>query len=184
MVESTSTTSSSSGSVLNVPTAQLGGKKKNGHKATCGCPICINMKHSKRGGNYDEEEEEKQETANETANEETSSQSAGRKKRGNGHKPNCGCPICKNMRKKRGGQEPDIENQMGDIEQGMDKGSNAISPEPASDADYSDLDAAERGEAGPGIKAGGTRRRKKRGTRKSRKNRRKTRRHKKRSNRR
>lgn len=33
----------------------------------------------------------------------------GRKKRGNGHKMNCGCPICKNMRKskKRGGYNID-----------------------------------------------------------------------------
>jgi len=35
--------------------------------------------------------------------------SGGRKKRGNGHKMNCGCPICKNMRKskKRGGADED-----------------------------------------------------------------------------
>lgn len=33
----------------------------------------------------------------------------GRKKRGNGHKMNCGCPICKNMRKskKKGGYNID-----------------------------------------------------------------------------
>ena len=36
--------------------------------------------------------------------------SGGRKKRGNGHKMNCGCPICKNMRKskKRGGADDDM----------------------------------------------------------------------------
>ena len=29
----------------------MGGKKKsNGHKATCKCPICKNMKHAKKGG--------------------------------------------------------------------------------------------------------------------------------------
>jgi hypothetical protein len=34
---------------------QLGGKKKsNGHKQTCQCPICKNMKKSKRGGDIDE----------------------------------------------------------------------------------------------------------------------------------
>jgi len=27
---------------------QLGGKKKNGHKANCKCPICINMKHANK----------------------------------------------------------------------------------------------------------------------------------------
>ena len=27
---------------------QEGGKKKNGHKAKCKCPICINMKHANK----------------------------------------------------------------------------------------------------------------------------------------
>jgi len=38
----------------------------------------------------------------------------GRRKRGNGHKMNCGCPICKNMRKskKRGGADGDIEDEV------------------------------------------------------------------------
>ena len=42
----------------------------------------------------------------------------GRRKRGNGHKMNCGCPICKNMRKskKRGGADEDdvIANEVAD----------------------------------------------------------------------
>ena len=35
-------------------------------------------------------------------------QLGGRRKKGNGHKANCKCPICKNM--KRGGEDPMIEN--------------------------------------------------------------------------
>ena len=48
----TSDSTSSSSDVLgSVTTAQLGGgKKKNGHKMSCGCPICVNMKHAKHGG--------------------------------------------------------------------------------------------------------------------------------------
>ena len=51
---SSSTISSSSGSSdsFDGPPAQLGGKRqgrrKNGHKFSCKCPICINMKHAKR----------------------------------------------------------------------------------------------------------------------------------------
>lgn len=42
--------------------------------------------------------------------------SGGRKKRGNGHKMNCGCPICKNMRKskKRGGADDVVANEVAD----------------------------------------------------------------------
>jgi len=42
--------------------------------------------------------------------------SGGRKKRGNGHKMNCGCPICKNMRKskKRGGADYMEDDMMED----------------------------------------------------------------------
>ena len=103
--------------------------------------------------------------------------------------------------KKKGGQEPDEENQLGDIEQGMDKGdnsneSNLMSNESsASNSDYDALDAAEKGEAGPNV-VGGTRKR--RGSRKSNghksnskcpickniRNGKKTRRHRKRSHRR
>jgi hypothetical protein len=51
----------------------------------------------------------------------------GKKNRGNGHKPNCKCPICKNMRKsKRGG---DIEDQK---------------EEKADDDDYDELDSMEK----------------------------------------
>jgi hypothetical protein len=148
----------------NAPT-QLGGKKKNGHKANCNCPICINMKHAKRskyskrrkhhkrgktrrkrGGanspdidsesdsdldsesdsdsdNVEEADDDEEAVNVEEADEDedatssniptTSSETDGdvrteggrKKKKRNGHKANCKCPICKNMRKgKRGGE--------------------------------------------------------------------------------
>jgi hypothetical protein len=111
-----------------------GSKKKNGHRMDCGCPICKNMKNAKKGkkggADGDEEivvDEETNPLVDETtdviekpdliqkraadwvqAPEEEISEieeiDGGRKKKGNGHKATCGCPICKNMRKsKKGG---------------------------------------------------------------------------------
>jgi len=109
-----------------------GSKKKNGHRMDCGCPICKNMKNAKKGkkGGADGDEEivdELTPLVDETtdviekpdliqkraadwvqAPEEEISEieeiDGGRKKKGNGHKATCGCPICKNMRKsKKGG---------------------------------------------------------------------------------
>jgi len=103
-------------------------KKGNGHKANCKCPICKNMKKTSRKGGEEPDienqlvdEEGQSTTANLTENETEATNSdydaldaaekgdAGqnivggtRKRRGsrksNGHKTNCGCPICKNMR--------------------------------------------------------------------------------------
>ncbi len=107
--------------------------------------------------------------ASKPAKSQDSAPKGGRKS--NGHKQTCKCPICKNMRKsgKKGGDEPepDIENQLGDEEEGRVKGSmssqqtpytvkpaaKSVEPEKtketvASDDDYDDLDAAEKGEAG------------------------------------
>lgn len=200
-----------------------GSKKKNGHRQACICPICKNMKNSKKrygkksnrrtmkrgGGDGDDEEdmmdipeedevkesnekepqesegEEKEGEGKEKEGEVEKEPKGGRKKkRGNGHKANCKCPICKNMRKKKGGQpqEPDIENQIGDIEEGGIKATMGTDLQkkqipdktetPASDKDYDALDAAEKGEAGHNV-VGGSRKR-----RRSRKRRgRKTRRH-------
>jgi hypothetical protein len=97
------------------------------------------MKNSKKGkdedsSSSDEDNEEKHKITH--------------KKKGNGHKPDCGCPICKNMKKsKKGGDEPDEENQLGDIEEGNVKAdpnlkSNETS---ASEGDYDALDSAEKG---------------------------------------
>ena len=76
-------------SCSNVLHSQSGGgiKKSNGHKDSCECPICVNIKHAKGGAGYDIEDEAK-----------PVSQSSGAKK-SNGHKAKCGCPICKNMKK-------------------------------------------------------------------------------------
>ena len=103
-----------------------GSKKKNGHRANCKCPICKNMLNSKKGGKkggsrYEEKEgttTDKKESGSDSKDQSTDSedeetesdsededQPGGRnKKKGNGHKANCKCPICKNMRKsKKGG---------------------------------------------------------------------------------
>jgi hypothetical protein len=180
-----------------------GSKKKNGHKPDCGCPICKNMKNAnKKGGNKDddesssEEEEEEFDHEKEQEEEETIIEGGMKKKKGNGHKANCGCPICKNMRKKTkkggDGEEPDIENQKGDIEEGQLKGISVPDQEeekPASTDEYDELDAAERGEIPYGDnKVGGTRRKKQSGKkskgRKSRKGGKTRRHHKKRSHKR
>jgi hypothetical protein len=200
-----------------------GSKKKNGHRKDCKCPICKNMRNSKkrcgtktnrrtrkrRGGNdeddedldkklddethssSDEEEEEKREEKGEDKIEEKGEDKKGGKRRGNGHKVNCKCPICKNMRKKKGGNpddEPDIENQKGDVEEagikatpGLDTQSSSGnissgSESVANASEYDALDAAEKGEAGENV-VGGTRKRRRckkqsRRTRKSRRHRR------------
>jgi hypothetical protein len=98
------------------PASMMGGaKRKNGHKSTCSCHICENMKNKARRGGYRAD-----------AQKAALKKSGGSRKK-NGHSPTCGCPICKNMKNakksKRGGQdpyldEPDIENQMGDVEEG------------------------------------------------------------------
>jgi hypothetical protein len=99
------------------------------------------------------------------------------------------------MRKSKNGGA-DEEDQQGDIEEGFAptetgdvdsaiQGANEDQDVEASSEDY-DLNSAELGEAGPGTKAGGSRRRKRRTAKKSKKTRksRKTRRQKKRSTRR
>jgi hypothetical protein len=158
----------------NLETATIGGgKKANGHKSACKCPICLNMKHQKaskknrrvtrpnrtrrggadglgkrkRGEDSGEESEEEDEPeeiepqedpvdvevepqedhdadANGVAGpedaepvhpdeekEEGDKEPKGgrrKKRKGNGHKPTCKCPICKNMSKKsrKGGFDP------------------------------------------------------------------------------
>jgi len=60
-----------------------GGKKANGHKANCACPICKNMKHAKKGGS-------KMQTLEPAT--------IGGGKKANGHKATCKCPICINMK--------------------------------------------------------------------------------------
>jgi hypothetical protein len=161
---------------------QLGGsKKKNGHRKNCDCPICKNMKNSKKGGKEDSlsDEDEKENFTKESKNpnghkanchcpmcnsitkiNEDEDVSGGKKKKNN-HKLNCKCPICKNMRnKKRGGDDTDIENQMGDIEEGGIKADASLTNDetPASPDEYNALDNAERGEAGTNVVGGASKR--------------------------
>ena len=145
----------------------------------------------------DEEEQEGEEEEQDKENKEEDKMGGRRKKRSNGHKYNCKYPICKNMRKKKGGdpndQQPDEENQMGDIEEagvkatsGSDLQSSSTpsgNESVASSSDYDALDSAEKGEAGVNA-VGGTRRRRRGGkkwggkkSRKTRKARRSRRRH-------
>ena len=101
---------------------KTGGKKKksNNHKANCKCPICKNMKKKSRKGGAEESASNKEyddldniptaspaevpaEVSQEEVTPEVPSEGGTRKRRGskksNGHKANCKCPICKNMRK-------------------------------------------------------------------------------------
>jgi hypothetical protein len=152
-----------------------GSKKKNGHRKDCECPICKNMKNSKKNGGSksvrktkkfrggdDGEENIENEVIVESGPDNTSDNDTigGKKKKGNGHKPNCKCPICNNMRKKKGGS---LEDELGDIEEGGIKSSMSESETKeletkATDEDYDALEAAEKGEAGVNI-VGGTRKR-------------------------
>ena len=58
-----------------------GAKRKNGHKATCGCHICENIMNKAKRGDY------KPKVASGKVN---------------GHRAECRCPICKNMMAKKG----------------------------------------------------------------------------------
>jgi hypothetical protein len=108
------------------------------------------MKHAKRGGDNDE-------LADYSEDEEVGSQIAGRKKKRNGHKPSCRCPICKNMRKKGGDIETDEDNMKDDMKD------NVID---ALDEEYDNL------EEDKSFISGGTKKRKTRKTRRNKKTRR------------
>jgi hypothetical protein len=158
-----------------------GSKKKNGHKPNCSCPICKNMKNSKKtmknGGDESSYDNDKPYDSEDDKNDLSITGGKTRKRRrSNGHKPNCKCPICKNMQKKgkKGGEEPDIENQMGDIEEGGIKAQSIPKTTEYSDNEqhneveaspdeYNEMDLAEKGEAGPGFKVGGGTRKKRKG---------------------
>ena len=188
----------------------MGGKKKNGHKAKCGCPICVNMKHAKgtkrnkrnkhggskrkrRGGGEDKDEldetpnkmEEKEIVLDEDSDSDSDSDSDEEfididiKKEGGRRR----------KKSKRGGEDGDIENQKGDIEEGFVKGEKIVDIETkAGDDDYEEIEKIQKMEEGQGQgpynpqayeNVGGRRRRGK--TRKSRKH--KSRRHRKRTRR-
>jgi len=139
------------------PAEMMGGaKRKNGHKSTCSCHICENMKNKARRGGYRAD-----------AQKAALKKSGGSRKK-NGHSPTCGCPICKNMKNakksKRGGEDPDIENQMGDLEEGGIKAQKANAYSQADDSSIMETDGSSSEEMPQGS-AGGSRKR--RGSRKS-----------------
>jgi hypothetical protein len=117
-----------------------GPKKKNGHRKNCNCPICINMKHAKKGKNNIKTIRTKLGgVKNKTCkvskggeNDEDLSYMDAKKTKGNNHKLDCKCPICKNMRKK-GGQEPKLDEQIKNT-------ANDETEQLANSLDYDNLD--------------------------------------------
>jgi hypothetical protein len=77
------------------------GKKSNGHKNSCRCPICMNMM-KKKGGEKDDDEKD---VVKDEFVEDIAEQLIIGGKKSNGHKNSCGCPICMNMKKKGGSEE-------------------------------------------------------------------------------
>ena len=143
-----------------------GSKKKNGHKPDCSCPICNNMKkHNKQKGASlynSEDSDDDSSSSSSSSDDEYYSGGKKNKKRGNGHKKSCGYPICKNIRNKKGGEEPDIENQKVDEQGGIKVDNNMLEVTqneiPADTQEYDELDLADRGEIGK--ISGGTRKKK------------------------
>jgi len=144
-------------------------KKKNGHRKDCKCPICKNMNNAKKGGNSFEKKHEKKEIEKQAKNisggnnfekeqeEEEIDYDGGKKRKSNGHKSNCKCPICKNIRKsKKGGDDPDEENQINVVNSDMDTENETK----ATDAEYDTLDATQKSEDVTNV-VGGTRKQKK-----------------------
>ena len=139
-----------------------GSKKKNGHKPNCDCPICKNMKHANKKGGAEGIGEEKPYDDEEGKNDlGITSGGKTKKKRGNGHKANCKCPICKNMKKKsrKGGEEPDNESESGDLEEGGIKAQPVPKNTEYSDIEPKEVEASdddyEKGESEQEMKVGG-----------------------------
>ena len=82
-----------------------GGKKSNGHKMDCKCPICKNMMYKDLKKKSKNKSGGQAETTSVTDDVSVGGKKNSSKK-SNGHKMECKCPICKNMMKK-GGQQPD-----------------------------------------------------------------------------
>ncbi len=127
---------------INVPIKKQrkeGGKKTrkgNGHKSTCKCPICKNMK-MKKGGAYDDSSDSDSSSSSSSSSDSDTTLGGGKKKRkGNGHKAACKCPICKNM--KKGGVKSPYAKEDPD---------NTTKPTWMTDRE---LEAAEKGETGLG----------------------------------
>jgi len=145
---------------------KLGGsKKKNGHKPECNCPICKNMKNmvnnkKKKGGNLisntdSDSDSDSDSTSSSSSEENLFKGGIKKKKRGNGHKITCKCPICKNIRNKKGGDESNLNNLFGKEDEENIKNNLLSNETQANDEEYNKLDLEERGilkTSGGGIK--------------------------------
>jgi hypothetical protein len=122
-----------------------GSKKKNGHTPTCACPICKNMKNAKknkRGGDGDYiEKDEQVDVDEETVVEGGGKTRRHNKKNGNGHKSRCGCPICKNMKKKSRKGGSDTNSLLLNSSSSSMSGENTV--ENAADDEYDKIDAVQ-----------------------------------------
>lgn len=78
-------------------------------------------------------------------------QMGGKRKKGNGHKPNCGCPICKNCRKS--GKSKKVYKGRGPMESEEMKYSEEMEPEMGPEIESMEYEMEE--------KTGGRRRRRK-----------------------
>ena len=112
-------------------------RRANGHKSTCTCHICENIKNKIQKGGYEKDVLKEQ-------------MKRGGYHKPNGHPPNCKCIICQHMANKkhskkhsnkkhsrRGKRGGDIEDQI----EASNRGEKAASMD-----DYDELDRAERGE--------------------------------------
>ena len=119
-------------SKTNIDEVKLGGaKRKNGHKSTCSCHICENMKNKAKRGGYTEEMQKKEEYI-----------SGGLKKK-NGHRKDCKCPICKNMRNSNKNKKSG-KRKTRKIKGGNDNdGSQEDNEDTTDDEDTSDEDTTE-----------------------------------------
>lgn len=114
--------------VTKIDEVKLGGaKRKNGHKMTCTCHICENIKNKAKRGGYTEEVEKQAEFA-------------GGYKKKNGHRANCKCPICRNMKskKRRHAKKGGKHTRRGGSDDGMDEEKSSEDREEESEEEESE----------------------------------------------
>jgi hypothetical protein len=92
------------------------GKKSNGHKNSCRCPICMNMMKKKGGAKDDDEKDDEKDDVKDEFVEGFAEELFTGGKKSNGHKKLCRCPICMNMKKKGGSEDDDEKDDVKDDE--------------------------------------------------------------------
>ena len=154
----------------------------------CKNMMAKSKKHHKKQKGGDDSDSESDSSSDEETTTEMQGGRRNKKngKKKNGHKLDCKCPICKNMKKsKKGGEDPDIEeggikgetsasdaeyDNLDNIQEADTNAANAAENTAATNAENATTNAendtanaaanaAELGEAGPGYKVGGTRKR-------------------------